>query len=145
MRVPGLTAALNIELESHPFTCQMDAAAPETLFCQGLSGPPIEKSIHMIFTDPASGEEVYSGTTYIIRQAVPTATPEGFGSCPDRGKDLFCEVECRIYSDVPCIVATCNDACGPYFSIHTCPQDVPNDGICSSELERQMKDKYGLP
>lgn len=145
IRVPGLTAALNLELEGRKFTCQMDTAAPETLFCYGLSRPPIDRSIRMVFTNPDGGAVVYDGKTFIIPQAVPTSTPEGWGSCPDRGKKLFCEVECRIYSGEPCIVATCNDACGPYFAIHTCPQDIPNDGICDSDLERQMKDKYGLP
>ncbi len=145
LKVPGLAQALDVLLANLPYSCQMVAEAPQTLFCQGLSRPPIDQRIAIVFRDPADGQELYQGETYIIQAAVPTPTPAGYFSCPDRGKDVFCEVECRIYGGNPCIVATCNDACGLYYSIHDCPQDIPNDGICDPELEAQMRDKYGLP
>jgi hypothetical protein len=145
MRVPGLKTVLNILLETRKFTCSMDAKAPETLFCQGIDGPPIDRQISLVFVDPQSGAEVYKGTTYIIKAAVPTATPVGWASCPDRGKNIFCEVECRVYGGEPCIVATCNDACGPYFAVHTCPNDRPNDGLCSEEVNMELRRLYGIP
>jgi hypothetical protein len=145
MRVPGITAALDIILEARKFTCKLDPAAPETLFCQGLAGPPIDRPISLVFIDPKTGAEMYKGTTYIITAAVPTSTPVGFASCPDRGKNIFCEVECRTYGGDPCLVVTCNDACGVYYSLHTCPQDIPNDGMCSAEVEQEMRKKYGIP
>ena len=63
------------------------------------------------------------------RLVIPTAllvppTPVGWAgnNCPQRGQNVSCETECRIAPDGnPCIVATCTDACGPYFSVHTCP------------------------
>lgn len=145
VRVPGLDRPLNLIINERKFQCDMVKEAPETLFCQGLSRPNLDQQIDFSLTDPQTGEAVYAGKTYISPAAVPTSTPVGFANCPDRGKKLFCEVECRMYGTDPCIVATCNDACGPYYSIHTCPQDIPFDGICSHELELEMKIKYGLP
>ena len=145
MKVPGLKGIYNIVIDARKYICKTDARAPETLFCTGDSRPRVEQNIPIAFTDPQSGAEVYSGTTYIINQAVPTETPAGYFSCANRGKNVSCEVECRVYSGDPCLVATCSDDCGPYFSIHTCPGDKVNDGICSIELEQQMRKQYGLP
>jgi hypothetical protein len=145
LKVPGLKALYNIVIDSIKFTCKTDARAPETLFCTGASRPHVGGNIPLVFVDPQSGAEVYAGTTYIIKEAVPTETPAGYFSCPNRGKNVTCEVECRTYSGTPCLVATCSDDCGPYFSIHTCPGDRPNDGICSVEMEQQMRKQYGLP
>jgi hypothetical protein len=144
LKVPGLKGIYDIVIDRLKFSCKTDARAPETLFCTGPSRPHIEEKIPLVFTDPSSGAEIYSGTTYIIQQAVPTETPAGYFSCPNRGKNVTCEVECRVYSGNPCLVATCSDDCGIYFSLHTCPGGV-NDGICSVELEQQMRKQYGLP
>jgi hypothetical protein len=145
VRLPGVEAPLNLELEGRKYTCQLDPAAPDLLFCNGLSAPSIEQSISMVFTNPADGSLVWQGKTLIIRQAVPTETPVGFGYCKDRGKDMWCEVECRIHGDVPCLVATCNDACGPYYGINTCPDDVPITGICDKPTEMELRARYGIP
>jgi hypothetical protein len=145
IKVPGLKGIYNIIIDTRKFTCQTDARAPEVLFCTGQASPRIDQTIPLVFTDPQSGAEVYSGTTYIIKEAVPTETPAGYFSCPNRGKNVYCEVECRTYSGAPCLVATCSDDCGLYYSINNCPQDRQNDGICSEELEAQMRTKYGLP
>lgn len=144
LRVPGLKTPLNIILDSRKFSCQMDALAPEVLFCTGATRPHVAAQIPLVFVDAQSGAEVYSGTTYIINQAVPTATREGYASCPNRGKNVSCEVECRIYAGDPCLVATCFDDCGLYYSLDNCPSGQ-NSGICSEEQYAQMKAKYGIP
>jgi hypothetical protein len=145
LRVPGLKSPLNIILDSRKFNCQMDAIAPEVLFCTGTSRPHVAEQIPLVFVDPQSGAEVYSGSTFIINQAVPTATREGYGSCPNRGKNVACETECRIYSGDPCLVVSCFDDCGLYYSLDNCPGNVKNDGVCSEEQYKIMKDKYGIP
>jgi hypothetical protein len=144
LHVPGLKTPLNIILDSRKFTCQMDAIAPEVLFCTGATRPHVAAQIPLIFVDAQSGAEVYSGTTFIINQAVPTATREGYASCPNRGKNVSCEVECRIYAGDPCLVATCFDDCGLYYSLDNCPSGQ-NSGICSEAQYAEMKAKYGLP
>lgn len=145
LRVPGVDADLNAEMAGRKFQCQYTAEAPDLLFCRGISRPPADQQLDLQFTDPASGAVLYSGLVVLSSLVIPTATPVGFASCADRGKNLFCEVECRIYDGNPCIVASCSDACGPYYSIHDCPEDRPNDGICDKDLELQMKIRYGLP
>jgi hypothetical protein len=143
--VPGLKSALNVILDARKFTCQMDALAPETLFCTGTSRPHVAEQIKLVFVDPQSGAEIYAGTTYIINQAVPTATREGYTSCPNRGKNVSCETECRIYSGDPCLVVSCFDDCGLYYSLDNCPSDRQNDSVCNEEQYKEMKDKYGIP
>jgi hypothetical protein len=145
VHVPGLKTAYNVQVDSRLFKCVTAAAAPATLFCQGLSSPSINTTIPIVFIDPQSGAPVYTGKTIIPPSSVPTATPVGYFSCPDRGKNIFCETECRIYGGTPCLVVACSDACGPYYGLNNCPQDHPNDGICSAELEQEMKKKYGIP
>jgi hypothetical protein len=146
VNIPGLKGAYNMVIDARKFTCVFDAKYPDRLFCSGSSQPGVEKNISLVFTDPDSGQEIYSGTTVIIRQALPTETPAGYFSCPNRGKNVFCEVECRIYDGSnPCLVATCLDDCGLYYSLDTCPGDRKNTGICSEDLERSMRQQYGLP
>jgi hypothetical protein len=145
LRVPGLQQSLDIILGAHRFYCQMDEKVPETLFCTGKSRPHVAQQIALVFVDAETDAEIYTGTTYIINQAVPTATQAGYASCPNRGKNVSCETECRIYSGDPCLVVTCFDDCGLYYSLHNCPDDRPNDGVCNEDQYREMKEKYGIP
>ena len=145
IKVPGIKSVMNIILNSRQFSCQMDAKAPEVLFCVGKEMVPVAKQIPLVFVDPQSGAEVYSGTTYIINQAVPTPTPAGYGNCPTRGKNTSCEVECRLYQGNPCLVVSCFDDCGLYYSLDNCPSSGQNEGICSEDLLNQMKKQYGIP
>lgn len=145
VRVPGLKTVYNIILDSKKYTCQTDARAPETLFCIGTALPAIAQTIPLVFVNPSDGTPVYSGTTYIINQAVPTPTPAGYFSCPNRGKNTSCEVECRLYSGNPCLVVSCFDDCGLYYSFDNCPNGKQNEGICSEELRNQLLTQYGIP
>jgi hypothetical protein len=144
IKVPGLKTSYNIILDSKKFKCQTDAKAPEVLFCIGDALPAIAQNIPLIFVNPADETEVYSGTTFIIKQAVPTSTPAGYGNCPNRGKNTSCEIECRLYSGNPCLVVSCFDDCGLYYSLDNCPQGQ-NEGICSEELRNQLLTQYGIP
>jgi hypothetical protein len=80
---------------------------------------------------------------------LPTALPEGYAdtNCPDRGKNISCETECRIDPNgSPCIVATCTDACGLYRSVQSCPENMTLPSpICSPEQAAAAKAKYGIP
>lgn len=145
LRVPGLKQVLNIILDARKFSCQMDDKVLETLFCTGTSRPHVAERIKLVFVDAQTGTEVYSGTTYIIDQAVPTATREGYASCPNRGKNVSCETECRIYAGDPCLVVSCFDDCGLYYSLDNCPSDRQNDSVCNEDQYKEMKEKYGIP
>jgi len=143
--VPGLKGAYNVTIEGRKYTCVFDPKYADRLFCTGQGQPHVDQNVSLVFSDPASGQVVYDGTILISHASVPTETPVGYGSCPGRGKNIFCEVECRIYNNSdPCIVATCNDDCGVYYSIATCP-DGKNTGICDPDLEARMLKLYGIP
>ncbi len=146
MKIPGLLSAYDLVIDAKTFKCQVIDKYPNLLFCSGSSKPRVNTEVPLAFNDPASGQAVYTGQTLIIPAAVPTETPAGYFSCPNRGKNVFCEVECRIYDNSePCIVASCSDDCGPYYSIHTCPQTGKNTGICDPALDAEMLKKFGLP
>ena len=146
VKVPGLKQAFNLVIDERKFNCVINEQYPNLLFCTSKSSPHVNQTIALVFTDPTSGQAIYSGSTIISPAVVPTETPVGYFSCADRGKNVFCEVECRVYGgSTPCVVATCNDACGVYFSVHTCPEKGKNTGMCSPDVDRQMRQRYGIP
>jgi len=147
--LPGVQVPLKMMLDNREYTCTVDAKYPDRLFCQGLAQPALDRPLTLVFLNPESGVEIYR-TSFIIPAALMAPpTPVGYAqtNCPDRGKKVSCETECRIAPDgTPCIVATCVDACGPYFSVHSCPDDMPLPSpSCNAEQWAAMKKKYQIP
>ncbi len=146
--VPSLHDQYNLILGGIKFTCAVDEKAPERLFCFGLARPPLDQSLTLAFLHPETGKVVYQGKIILDSRALPTPVPSGYKQydCPDRGKNVVCEMECRIAPDGnPCVVATCFDACGPYYSVHTCPENVSQWTLCDDNLWREMKSRYNIP
>ncbi len=147
--LPGNDQPLLLKLEGKEYRCLPDERYPERLFCQGLSKPPIDQALSLVFVNPANGAEIYRTNLIIPLVFVVPPTPVGYlhTACEERGKGVSCETECRIDPNGnPCIVATCTDACGPYFAVHSCPDDMPLPSpSCSAEQWAMMKKRYQIP
>jgi hypothetical protein len=146
---PGVTQAYNLTLDQKEYFCTLANGVPDRLFCNGMAKPKGDQELSLEFTDPESDEVLYSSTISIPSAYIPTAVPVGDQStwCPDRGKNVSCEYECRITpGGSPCLVASCYDACGYYFSVNTCPADLKQPfTFCSEAVIAQMKAKYNIP
>ena len=146
---PGIQKAYNVILNKVDYYCAIAADVPDRLFCNGLVKPKGNQELSLQFTDVKSGQVLYSANVSIPSAYIPTDIPIGDANnwCPDRGKDEYCESECRITSDgSPCLVASCYDACGYYFSIDTCPASLSQPfTYCSEAVIAKMKAKYNIP
>jgi hypothetical protein len=149
LKIPFLSSAYNLILGGARYECKLDAQYPDMLFCWGLSRPTLDIELTEAFLDPQTNQVVLQRKVVLSSLLLPTALPEGYAqtNCPDRGKDISCETECRLdYDGNPCIVATCTDACGLYRSVHTCPQDQKLPAIvCNPEQWVEAKAKNGIP
>ncbi|HCE18336.1 MAG TPA: hypothetical protein DEQ80_10795 [Anaerolinea thermolimosa] len=148
LALPGAQGGMRLLLGGQTYDCLSDPAYPDRLFCQGLARPAYDTPLKLVFQNQDSNEILYETTLTIASALMLPPTPAGWGynTCADRGKNVSCETECRIAPDGnPCIVATCTDACGPYFSVHTCP-DMPMDfRSCSPEQWAALKKMYQIP
>ncbi len=146
---PGIQQAYNVVLNKVNYYCSVVASVPDRLFCNGLVKPKGDQSLSLDFTDVNSGAVLYSTEVSIPSAYIPTDIPAGDTGnwCPDRGKNEYCEYECRIAPDgSACLVASCYDACGYYFSIDSCPADLHQPfTYCSDAVIAQMKAKYNIP
>lgn len=149
LALPGIRQPLTMKLDGKLYNCRVDEKYPDHFFCQGLSRPALDTTLKLVFIDPVSQVEIYAGSLFILEAWVIPPTPVGYlhTSCAERGKNVSCETECRIAPDgSPCIVSTCTDACGPYFAVHSCPDDMPLPSpSCSEEQWVAMKKKYQIP
>ena len=148
-QVPNLDRAYNVIAAGIQFKCSYDAKYPERLFCFGLSRPPLDQTITLAFLDADTNQVVYQSKTIFVSANLPTPVPEGYSydNCAERGTNVTCESECRIAPDGnPCVVSTCYDACGPYFSVNTCPDGVTEwKGLCSDEQWLEQKARLNIP
>jgi hypothetical protein len=146
--VPGVKTAYDLKLNGKDYSCVVDAKVADRLFCQGLTQPPFDVDMKVEISDPTTKAVVYQGST-VLAQAIllkPTAVGWAQTNCPDRGKNVHCEMECRIAPNgLPCIATTCVDLCGAYFSVHTCPDMSMTYNSCNPEQWAQMKALYNIP
>lgn len=146
--VPNLTVAYDMILGGNKYSCSVDAKYPGKLFCWGLAQPPFDTTLTIAFLDVQSGSVVFQTKTVLARAAFPTPVPVGYAwdNCPERGTKVSCETECRVEpnGDV-CVVSSCFDACGPYFSVDTCPKDLTTWGACDASVTAKMKAKLNIP
>jgi hypothetical protein len=148
-KIPGVQTAYDVKIRGYNYSCVLDAKAPDRLFCSGLAQPPFDTTLDLVFIDPQTQQTVFSGSTIYSSSLSATSTVQGWGknNCPDRGTNVSCETECRLLPNGnPCIVSTCSDACGLYFSVDTCPADMSQDfPSCPPDLFAQMKALYSIP
>lgn len=145
--LPG-AVPVNLLLGGVEYTCDVEPAYPDRLFCQGLARPAYDQDLTLLIKDAQDGHALYQGVLVVPAAMVLPPTPAGWSqtSCDQRGQNVRCETECRIAPNGnPCIVATCTDACGPYFSVHTCPEMSLDFSSCSAEQWAYMKRLYQIP
>jgi len=148
-KIPGIQVAYQVKIRGYDYACVLDAKAPDRLFCSGLALPPADIALDVVLSDPATGQIVYSGKTIYSSKFGATSTVQGWGKndCPSRGENVSCETECRLLPNgSACVVSTCTDACGLFFSVDTCPSDMSMDfPSCPPELFEEMKARYSIP
>lgn len=148
LSAPGLKVPYTILLGGHDYKCTVDPQYADKLFCLGLAKPALDTALSLTLTDPQSKQVVYQSKLTIPSALFAGIKHDGYPDtwCADRGKNVTCEVECRIANGNPCIVASCADACGAYYSVHTCPQDMNMKfSSCSPDQWKQLKSQYGIP
>lgn len=123
-QIPGLTAPLITKVNTMLFKCTMEARYPERMFCAGPA-LPMDRNLDVLFYTSEGGAPVYSGNLIIASKIFVTPIPAGANTsnnCPERGTNVNCETEHRTdNAGQPCVVSTCVDACGYYYSVNTCP------------------------
>ena len=127
LEFPGIKTNYGVMLNNKEYNCKLVDDVPDRLFCTGPA--LILKSYTSIkyFTDDGTWQNpLYEGTVY-VPEPYKTPYPPGDPStwCPLRGTDVFCETEHRVENGEECWVMTCSDACGYFFSYHTCTEN-PN-------------------
>lgn len=147
--LPGVQTAYALMLNSVKYGCTVVVKVPDRLYCNGLKKPPVDKAIPLQFLNPEDDSLVYETNWNIPAAIVPTDIPVGDPStwCEDRGKDIKCEYECRLdNSGKACMIASCYDACGYYFSVDSCPADLTAPFTpCDGQTLEEMKARYNIP
>ncbi|HZW02300.1 MAG TPA: hypothetical protein VFF68_00110, partial [Anaerolineaceae bacterium] len=126
MALKGLTVPLQAQVGGKFYNCTIEGDYPDRLFCFGpaFSGDP-EAVTAAFFPVEGTGTALFEGS-YYLPVIIPTPYPPGDPStwCPERGQDVFCETENRHDIDGnACIVESCFDACGYFYSTDTCPEE----------------------
>lgn len=133
--IPGIQNNYQLDVNGQPFNCKLYEKYPDKLFCTGPAIPP-KTHVKLTFL-PLEGEKtpVFVSNYLIAALITPTVdfqTSKGFNSenCPVRGVNVRCETEYRVNGGGCCVVSTCVDACGYYYSVDTCPRGMTLQGIC---------------
>ena len=122
LSLPGVTQAYPVRVDGKNYECTLDAKYPDNMFCKGPMFKTGELvSIEVLPVD--SNVPLYATYFAVSNEALYTATAVGSNRtwCPQRGTNVTCETENRVDdTGSACIVSTCFDACGYYYSIDTC-------------------------
>jgi hypothetical protein len=127
--IPGLQAPVQVKVGGSSFYCQVDPKYPNKLFCNGPD-LPIDTELPVSFIDSDGTTVLQKGTIYIPQSILGPKLPDNidWDKCPLRNTNVTCETENRLWWNPPCVVSTCYDACGYFYSIDTCTplKSVPN-------------------
>jgi len=126
---PKLEQAYKVKINDNLYSCVIDEIAINKLFCTGARLRIKEYVNVEFFTEENSKEIVlYQGEYYVpekYKTPMPLGDPRTW--CPLRGTDVSCETEHRIEDGEECWVQSCFDACGYYYSYHTCKYPPDNN------------------
>ncbi|MHB8135893.1 MAG: hypothetical protein ACYDH1_16915 [Anaerolineaceae bacterium] len=126
---PKLEQAYQVKINNNLYSCSIDGSAVNKLFCTGAQ-LRINEYVHVEFFTEENSKEIalYQGDYFVPE---PYKTPMPLGDprtwCPLRGTDVFCETEHRVEDGEECWVQSCFDACGYYYSYHTCKYPPDNN------------------
>jgi hypothetical protein len=130
LKFPGVKKPYDVKLNGNQYNCKMIDGISDRLYCSG----PILKlesytTVKYFPNDGSWNNSLYEGEIWVPK---PYTTPMPAGDprtwCPLRGTDVFCETEHRVENGEECWVMSCFDACGYYYSYHTCQED-PHDNF----------------
>jgi hypothetical protein len=148
LKVPGAKTEYSLKIDNFDYQCYYDALYIDRLFCRGSNRPTFLRDIKVVYYDATTHEELYASTLVIAVR--PTLLPviwDSAHNCDDRGTNVSCDYECRVYPEngTPCLAASCYDACGLYFSVASCAQDVgPTFNMCDDATEQRLTALYGV-
>ncbi len=134
-KIPGIKENYRLKVNDVDYKCELNDKAPDSLYCYGPQFGQNE-TVKLVFYPLTGDDTPLFEVSYKVSLLVPpTVDPrilmtQAPGSCPARGVNVTCETEYRNDGKGGfCIVATCNDACGYYYSMDTCPEGSINNGI----------------
>lgn len=124
--IPGVTTPYKLTVNKQIYSCLIKPGIANHLYCSGVIIPEGTK-VRLEFFEIGDETEIFQ-TNYIV--SLPkTPTPDYFKltkpDCPVRGINARCETENRIAENGSCIVSTCVDSCGYWYSIDTCYYSTP--------------------
>lgn len=133
--IPGIRQNYGLDVNGKAYNCNYYEKYPDRLFCTGPVFTPRTVVKLSFLTLDGAKQEVYSSSYVIPGQTTPTIDPtvaKSFNpeNCPVRGVNVHCETEYRVLGSGCCVVSTCVDACGYYYSVNTCPEGMTWQGIC---------------
>ncbi|MFH1446766.1 MAG: hypothetical protein ABIG43_05060 [Chloroflexota bacterium] len=144
-RVTGVSSTFYGIVDGYPMTCEPHTDYPNTLVC--VTDNYLFGSAYMTFgfyVDESMQQLLYSGEFYtgLAKENTPTKSflagliwPKASFTaddiswagddtwCEQRGENVFCETEYRIYDGECYVGSSCYDDCGYYYSVDTIPQD----------------------
>jgi hypothetical protein len=127
--IPGLKTPVQVKVGGSSFYCQVDPKYPDKLFCNGPD-LVVDTELPVRFIDTDGTTVLYKGTIFIPQSILGPKLPDNidWDLCPLRNTNVTCETENRLWWNPPCVVSTCYDACGYFYSIDTCTplKSVPN-------------------
>jgi len=126
--VPGVSQDYYATIEKELYHCEIDTNYPDILICTGEYFEFDDEMVDVVFCSDETRDEIVHKQEYFSGPTTPAPAiiygdPKTW--CPERGQNVNCETEYRSYKGEECIVQTCFDACGYYYSYHTCPKGVP--------------------
>jgi hypothetical protein len=134
--IPGIKENYRLKVDGVEYTCSLNTRATDRLYC---TGTPVKagQTVTLVFLPLQGGDSPIFETSYkVLAYITPTWDAESIatfvataGSCAVRGLHVTCETEYRRNGDTFCIVATCADQCGYYYSVDTCPIGSEHNGI----------------
>ncbi len=118
---PVLDQLYQVKINNAAYNCQIPEGIVDRLFCSGQEMRTDEYA-EVIFFDDETYQNQLAALTMFVPKPVPTPLPAGDPNtwCPARGTNVSCETEHRTEFGEECWVQTCFDACGYYYSYHTC-------------------------
>ena len=127
--VPNVSQSYSLHVQGQVLQCSPSQSYANTLVCEGTNYSPDYGSLGCDFYTVEGETEklLYSGYFYYAQPATATPPPppwvvnwDGSHDCPQRGENVSCETEYRLIGGVPCMIASCFDLCGHYYSIDNC-------------------------
>ena len=137
--VPGANSKFYGKVDGHAMVCEPDPEKSDHLICvtdQYLFGKLYmefnffadEKMENLLYggefnTGLVAGNEPDDGLIWPKASFTASDIIWSPSWCPQRGQNLTCETEYRLYGDLCTTGHTCYDACGWYYSVDTIPAD----------------------